>query len=135
MDYATKYAQERVQFDKKIASFQAIQWMIADAYTELEAARLLLMQAAYRGEQGQSFMKEAAMAKLYATEAAKWKAITEFIRQVHSRGRPILVGTRSVRASEHLSDLLTQVGLEHEVLNAVRHAEEARPARPRQPCA
>ncbi len=70
MDYATKYAQERVQFDQKITKFEAIQWMIADSYTELEAARLLLMQAAFREEQGQSFAKEAAMAKLYATEAA-----------------------------------------------------------------
>ena len=70
MDFATRYAHERVQFDQKITKFQAIQWMIADSYTELEAARLLLMQAAFRGEQGQSFVKEAAMAKMYATEAA-----------------------------------------------------------------
>jgi alkylation response protein AidB-like acyl-CoA dehydrogenase len=70
MDYATRYAQDRVQFNQKITKFQAIQWMIADAYTELEAARLLLMQAAFRGDQGQSFTKEAAMAKMYATEAA-----------------------------------------------------------------
>jgi alkylation response protein AidB-like acyl-CoA dehydrogenase len=70
MDYASKYANERVQFDQKITKFQAIQWMIADAYTELEAARLLLMQAAFREEQGKSFTKEAAMAKMYATEAA-----------------------------------------------------------------
>jgi alkylation response protein AidB-like acyl-CoA dehydrogenase len=70
MDYATRYARERVQFDQKITKFQAIQWMIADAYTELEAARLLLMQAAFRAEQGQPFAREAAMAKLYASEAA-----------------------------------------------------------------
>jgi alkylation response protein AidB-like acyl-CoA dehydrogenase len=70
MDYATRYARERVQFDQQITKFQAIQWMIADAYTELEAARLLLMQAAFREEQGQSFTKEAAMAKMYASEAA-----------------------------------------------------------------
>ncbi len=70
MDYATRYAHERVQFDQKITRFQAIQWMIADSYTELEAARLLLMQAAFREEQGQSFIKEAAMAKMFATEAA-----------------------------------------------------------------
>lgn len=70
MDYATRYAQERIQFEQKITKFQAIQWMIADSYTELEAARLLLMQAAFRAEQGQSFAKEAAMAKMYATEAA-----------------------------------------------------------------
>jgi alkylation response protein AidB-like acyl-CoA dehydrogenase len=70
MDYATRYAQERVQFDQKITKFQAIQWMIADSYTELEAARLLLMQAAFRAEQLQPFAKEAAMAKMFATEAA-----------------------------------------------------------------
>jgi len=70
MDYAAKYAVERSQFGEKIANFQAIQWKIADAYTELEAARLLLMNAAFRKEQGKSFAKEASMAKLYATEAA-----------------------------------------------------------------
>ena len=67
---AVAYAREREQFGQPIAKFQAIQWIIADAYTELEAARLLLMQAAFRAEQGQSFTREAAMAKLNATEAA-----------------------------------------------------------------
>ncbi len=70
MDYATKYTLERSQFGQKIAYFQAIQWKIADSYTELEAARLLLMNAAFRKEQGKSFTKEASMAKMYATEAA-----------------------------------------------------------------
>ena len=70
MDYATKYALERSQFGEKIANFQAIQWKIADAYTELEAARLLLMNAAFHKERGKSFAKEASMAKMYATEAA-----------------------------------------------------------------
>lgn len=70
MDVATRYALERVQFDRKISEFQAIQWKIADRYTELEAARLLLMNAAYRKEQGRSFAKEASMAKLFATESA-----------------------------------------------------------------
>ena len=70
MDYASRYAQKRVQFNQEIVKFQAIQWMIADAYTELEAARLLLMQAAFLAEKGRSLAKEAAMAKLFATEAA-----------------------------------------------------------------
>ena len=63
--------------------------------------------------------------RVYATEEAKWKAIAEEIRRLHETGRPILVGTRSVRASERLSTMLTGIGLEHQVLNAVRHAEEA----------
>ncbi|MEE4241490.1 MAG: acyl-CoA dehydrogenase family protein [Desulfopila sp.] len=70
MDYATRYAMERKQFGRRISDFQALQWKIADAYTELEAARLLLMNAAYKKEQGRSFAKEASMAKLFATEAA-----------------------------------------------------------------
>jgi alkylation response protein AidB-like acyl-CoA dehydrogenase len=70
MDCATRYTTERVQFGQKISMFQAIQWKIADSYTELEAARLLLMQAAFRKEQGKPFAKEASMAKMYATEAA-----------------------------------------------------------------
>jgi butyryl-CoA dehydrogenase len=70
MDYSTRYSTGRVQFGQKISSFQALQWMVADGYTELEAARLLLMNAAWRKENGKSFAKEASMAKLYATEAA-----------------------------------------------------------------
>ena len=70
MDYATKYTNERQQFGQKISNFQAIQWMIADSYTELEAARLLLMNAAFRKEQGRSYAKEASMAKVFATESA-----------------------------------------------------------------
>lgn len=70
MDAATRYSLERVQFGRKISEFQAIQWMIADRYTELEAARLLLMSAAHRKEQGRLFAKEASMAKVFATEAA-----------------------------------------------------------------
>jgi alkylation response protein AidB-like acyl-CoA dehydrogenase len=70
MDYARKYAEERVQFGKPIARYQAIQWMLADRYTELEAARLLLLQAAHLKDQGRNFMKAASMAKLFASEAA-----------------------------------------------------------------
>jgi alkylation response protein AidB-like acyl-CoA dehydrogenase len=70
IEQATRYALERKQFGQVISNFQAIQWKIADAATELEAARLLLMNAAFRKEQGKSYSKEASMAKLYATEAA-----------------------------------------------------------------
>jgi len=62
---------------------------------------------------------------VYATQDAKWKAIVQQIQKTHATGRPLLVGTRSVRASELLSRLLAEAGLQHSVLNAVRHAEEA----------
>lgn len=71
IEYAAKYAVERKQFDQSISNFQAIQWMIAESYTELEAARLLLMNAAFKKEQGKYFGREASMAKYYATEAAE----------------------------------------------------------------
>lgn len=71
IDYATKYAKERIQFDQPITNFQAIQWMIAESYTELEAARLLLMNAAYAKDSGRFFAREASMAKYFATEAAE----------------------------------------------------------------
>lgn len=70
MDFATGYAKERIQFNQPIASRQAIQWMIADNYTRLDAARLLLLRAAYLKDKGVSYGKEASMGKLYATEAA-----------------------------------------------------------------
>jgi alkylation response protein AidB-like acyl-CoA dehydrogenase len=70
MDAATSYSLERIQFERKISEFQAIQWKIADRYTDLEAARLLLMNSAYLKEQGRSFAKEASMAKLFASEVA-----------------------------------------------------------------
>ncbi len=78
LEASIKYAQERQAFGKPIADFQAIQWMIADASMELEAARLLVMKAAYLKDKKQPFSQEAAMAKLYASEAADracWKAI------------------------------------------------------------
>lgn len=70
MDYARQYVTERKQFDTRISDFQGIQWMLADTYTELEAARLLLMNAAYHKENSLPFAKQASMAKLFATEAA-----------------------------------------------------------------
>ncbi len=67
---AVEYAKERKTFGKPIADHQAIQWMIADSRTELDAARLLTYRAAYLKQSKQTFSSQAAMAKLYATEAA-----------------------------------------------------------------
>ncbi|GLI33653.1 acyl-CoA dehydrogenase family protein [Desulforhabdus amnigena] len=70
MDCATAYAKERIQFDKPISNLQAIQWMIADNYTRLEASQLLLLRAASLKDQKKPYAKEASMAKVYATESA-----------------------------------------------------------------
>lgn len=70
LEASLKYAQERQQFDQPIANFQAIQWMLADGFTELDAARLLTYRAAFLEDQGKKIPKESAMAKLYASELA-----------------------------------------------------------------
>ncbi|MCF6178895.1 MAG: acyl-CoA dehydrogenase family protein [Geopsychrobacter sp.] len=70
IDAATAYSLDRKQFGKRLADFQSTQWKIADTYTELEAARLLLMNAAYQKEQGRPFARAASMAKLFASETA-----------------------------------------------------------------
>ena len=61
----------------------------------------------------------------FSTAAQKWSAIVERIDEIHQLGRPILVGTRSVEASEHLGQLLTEKGLMHRILNARQDANEA----------
>ncbi|HBG74596.1 MAG: acyl-CoA dehydrogenase [Chloroflexi bacterium GWB2_49_20] len=68
---AVTYSKERKAFGKPIADQQALQWMLADAATELEAARLLVYQAAWLKQEGRSFSKQAAMAKLFASEMAE----------------------------------------------------------------
>ena len=70
LDEAVRYARQRRQFGRSISSFQAIQWMIADMATGIEAAHLLSMSAALKKDQGVPFTKEASMAKLFSSEAA-----------------------------------------------------------------
>jgi len=70
LEMAVTYAKDRKQFNKPIAEFQAVQWMLADSKTELDAAQLLTYRAAWLADQGRPFTKEASMAKLFASEAA-----------------------------------------------------------------
>jgi butyryl-CoA dehydrogenase len=70
LDESIAYSKQREQFGKPIAKFQAIQWMIADIATRIEAARFLVYNAAYIKDKGERFSKEAAMAKLFASETA-----------------------------------------------------------------
>jgi butyryl-CoA dehydrogenase len=81
LEESVAYAQQRRQFGRAIAEFEAIQWMLADMATEIDAARLLTYRAAWLAEQGRTFTKGAAMAKLFASEAANraaYKAIQIF---------------------------------------------------------
>jgi alkylation response protein AidB-like acyl-CoA dehydrogenase len=81
LEEGLKYAKERQAFGQPIATFQAIQWKLADMATEIDAARLLVLQAAYLKDTDQPFTKEASYAKLFAAETAM-KAATEAV-QIH----------------------------------------------------
>jgi alkylation response protein AidB-like acyl-CoA dehydrogenase len=71
LDHTTKYIRERKQFGKPIADFQGVQFQVARAATEVEAARLLVYNAARLRDAGQSFLKEAAMCKIFSSEVAE----------------------------------------------------------------
>lgn len=81
LDLAVKYAQERTQFGQPIGKFQAVQWMIADSATEVEAARLLTYRAAYLKDLGHRTTKESSMAKLFASEVSS--RVTNKAVQIH----------------------------------------------------
>ncbi len=85
LDYAKEYTKERKQFDQPISNFQGLQWMMAERYTEMEAARLLLMQAAHNKEQGLPFGPSASMAKLFAAEKAN-KACYDALQMMGGAG-------------------------------------------------
>ncbi|MFQ5859337.1 MAG: acyl-CoA dehydrogenase [Anaerolineae bacterium] len=92
LEKALEYAHERRAFGKAIAEFQAIQWKLADMATELEAARLLIYKAARMKDEGKGFTKEAAIAKLFASEAADracWEAIQIHGGMGYSREIPV----------------------------------------------
>jgi len=80
-EHSLKYSKERKQFGQPIASFQAIQFMLADMAMRIEASRLLVYQAAKLRDGGHEYVKQASMAKLFASEAANW--VTDKAIQVH----------------------------------------------------
>jgi butyryl-CoA dehydrogenase len=91
-EHALKYSKERKQFGQPIASFQAIQFMLADMATQIEAARLLVYHAALLKDAGKEFGKEASMAKLFASEMANRvtdKAIQIFGGMGYCRDVPV----------------------------------------------
>jgi alkylation response protein AidB-like acyl-CoA dehydrogenase len=81
LDEAIVYAKERQAFGRPIAQHQGLQWMFADISTEIEAARLLVYQAAWLKDQGRNYSKQAAMAKLFASETAERAAFKAI--QIH----------------------------------------------------
>jgi len=81
LDQSVEYMKSRIQFSKPIAAFQGLQWMIAEMGTAVEAARLLVYRAAWNKDNGIPYSKEAAMAKLFASETAM--SVTTKAVQLH----------------------------------------------------
>ena len=100
---ALGYAKERQAFGHPIADFQAIQFMVADMSTEIEAARLLVRRAAWKQDSGERFSKDAAIAKLFASEMATrvaHKAIQVHGGNGYSREYPVERAYRDARITE-----------------------------------
>ncbi|MBZ5527915.1 MAG: acyl-CoA dehydrogenase [Acidobacteriia bacterium] len=102
-DAALKYSQERIAFDQPISKFQAIQFMLADMATEIDAARLLVRKAAWKSDTGARYSMDAAMAKLFASEMAT--RVTHKAIQIHggngySREYPVERAYRDARITE-----------------------------------
>jgi alkylation response protein AidB-like acyl-CoA dehydrogenase len=102
-DEALKYAQQRVAFGQPISQFQAIQFMLADMATEIDAARLLVRKAAWKQDSGARFSMEAAIAKLFSSEMAT--RVTHKAIQIHggygySREYPVERMYRDARITE-----------------------------------
>ncbi len=102
LEESIKYSKGRVQFGKPIAEFQAIQWMIADMATDLEAAKNMVLRAAWLKDQGVRFTQAASMAKLFATEAANraaYKAVQIHGGYGYTREFPVERFYRDVRVT------------------------------------
>lgn len=103
LDESIKYSKEREQFGKPIAKFQAIQWMIADMATEIEAARYLVYKTAWLKDRGVRYTKESAMCKLYASEVAMratTKAVQIFGGYGYTRDYPVERFFRDAKLTE-----------------------------------
>lgn len=103
LEAALKYSQERLAFGQPISQFQAIQFMLADMATEIDAARLLVRKAAWKQDTGGRFSMDAAIAKLFASEMAT--RVTHRAIQVHggngySREYPVERNYRDARITE-----------------------------------
>ncbi len=103
LDEAIRYAKERKAFGKPIAKFQGLRWMLADMATDVESARLLTYQAAYKKSLGERCTKEAAIAKLFAAEASS--RVTNKSLQIHggygyTKDYPVERFVRDARVTE-----------------------------------
>ncbi|MEO0514624.1 MAG: hypothetical protein AAF086_04940 [Planctomycetota bacterium] len=120
-----KATMARVSFQRFFRMYRKLSGMTGTAWEERRELWQTYRTPTVRIPTHRPIKRKLAADRLLPTEDAKWDAVVDEVERLHVSSRPILVGTRSVGASETLSERLTRRGIEHTVLNAVRHAEEA----------
>ena len=114
-----------ITFQNLFRMYKKLSGMTGTAKTEEEEFRNIYNMYVIEIPTNKEVIREDYPDLVYATEAGKYKAIINYIKDVHETGEPILIGTISVESNEHLSSLLKKAGLKHEVLNAKNHEREA----------
>lgn len=117
--YATITLQNYFRMYKKLAGMTGTAMTEANEFKEIYKLEVLAIPTHRKSQ------RKDADDEIYMTEREKYNAILKDIQEVHAKGRPILIGTESVEVSEKLSRILRQNKLEHTVLNAKNHAQEA----------
>ncbi len=114
-----------ITFQNLFRMYKKISGMTGTAKTEEEEFRDIYNMYVIRIPTNKPVIRKDYTDLIYTTEAGKYKAIIEKIKEIHATGEPILVGTISVENNERLSKMLKREGIPHEVLNAKNHFREA----------
>ncbi len=115
----------RITVQDLFLRYRHLAGMTGTAMTSAREFRKIYKMRVIRIPTNRPIRRERLKAHIFGTADAKWHAIAKEIREIHEMGRPILIGTRSIDKSEHLSRLLSDQGIEHQVLNAREIAKEA----------
>ena len=114
-----------ITFQNLFRMYNKLSGMTGTAKTEEEEFRNIYNMYVICIPTNKPVIREDLADLVYATEKGKYKAIINTVKEIHSKGQPIIIGTISVESNEHLSGLLKKAGLPHEVLNAKNHEREA----------
>ena len=114
-----------ITFQNLFRMYNKLSGMTGTAKTEEEEFRNIYNMYVICIPTNKPVIREDLADLVYATEKGKYKAIINTVKEIHSKGQPVLIGTISVESNEHLSGLLKKAGLPHEVLNAKNHEREA----------
>ncbi len=115
----------RISYQRFFRRYQRLAGMTGTAHEVAGELGSVYRLAVVRIPTNRPLLRKELPPTVHATQEAKWRRVVERVRAVHAEGRPVLVGTRSVGASEHLSGLLDAAGLPHRVLNARQDEGEA----------